>query len=249
MSHSPFEVLVAQPLWAGVVNQIRNGIVSGTLPEGSRLPSERQLCTEMGVSRVSLREAFRVLQAGGYLETRAGAGTFVRIPEKNSTNWVEQDIQVVQLFELRMLLEPGAAGLSAKRRTSEALTAMQAEVDALHKAGEEGDLNAALEADLRFHQLIGDSAANPPLTQLMRQMQELCGVERRASLHVPGQIQRAAVGHQQILDAITSGDAAASGAAMTQHLQDAVVLVTDYSHDMHFANPLSDHESDVTDEH
>ena len=163
---SPYRVLSPKPLWSEVVSQIRQLIVSGEIPLGSKLPSERQLCTELGVSRVSLREAFRVLQVGGYIETRPGSGTYARMPDPHGIrdHWLEQDIRIVELLELRMVVEPGSAALAAKRRTREAIDGLQLEVTALREAGQTGNFDAAMAADQKFHVLIGDNVANPSLT-------------------------------------------------------------------------------------
>lgn len=231
MTDSPFQPLEPRPLWAAVADQLRELIDSGQIPVGSKLPSERQLCAELGVSRVSLREAFRVLQSDGYLETRAGAGTFARLPERQPGSWLENDIHVIELFELRLVIEPGTAALAARRRHTDDIAKLAAAVKDLEAAGKTGDLAAALEADARFHQLVGESVSNPSLSQLVGQMQDLCGVERQASLTVPGQIERAVVGHQEILDAIVARDADAANQAMTDHLRDAVALLTEHHND------------------
>jgi GntR family transcriptional repressor for pyruvate dehydrogenase complex len=65
-------------LWSTAVEQIKELILSGRLTPGTRLPGERELCLQLGISRVSLREAIRVLEHSGHLEVKPGRGTYVR---------------------------------------------------------------------------------------------------------------------------------------------------------------------------
>lgn len=238
---SPYKQLAPKPLWNAAVDQIKNLIDRGTIPVGARLPAERQLCAQLGISRVSLRESLRVLQSIGYVETRAGAGTFARLPEpidkgESLADWLAKDIHIVELFELRMVVEPGAAALASARRSKEDMAAMQETINAMMAAKISGDRLAAVAADAEFHRLIGHSVANTAVSRLVDQMQDQSGAERRASLGVPGQIERAVKGHQEILDAIADGDGEAARRAMLQHLEEAVQLVGDYTKTVHLPN-------------
>ena len=76
----------------------------------------------------------------------------------------------------------------------------------------------------------------------MHQMQELCGAERAASLQVPGQIQRAALGHQEILDAILAEDDTGAADAMRRHLSDALGFLTDHTNARYLPDAATEHE-------
>ncbi|MGF1646711.1 MAG: FadR/GntR family transcriptional regulator [Kineosporiaceae bacterium] len=236
MTGSPYTPLTPRPLWSAVADQLRELIVSGVVPVGSRLPPERTLCAQLAVSRVPLREALRVLQASGYVETRPGSGTYARLPDPPAPTWIDEDIHVVELFELRLVVEPNVAGLAARRRSGNDLARLAESVTALRDAGAAGDREAAVTADAGFHALLAASAANTALTRLMDRMQELTGTERRISLDVPGQIERAVADHQRILEAVAAGDAEAAGDAMAAHLRDAVDLVGEHRHPRPFAH-------------
>lgn len=231
MSEISFDQVATQRLWTAAVEQLRSKIESGEIPVGTRLPSERVLCSELGISRVSLREALRVLQATGYVETRHGAGTFARLPEEReqaTALWFANDIHVIELLEMRIVIEPGVAAFAATRRTDNDLTAMEAAVIEMRRAAEIGDRLLVVAADAEFHHVIGLSVRNAALGDLMEQFQEQSGVERRASLSVPGQTQRAIDGHQAILDAIKSADAERARKAMQSHLEDAMHITHEY---------------------
>jgi GntR family transcriptional repressor for pyruvate dehydrogenase complex len=237
---SPYTPLRPRPLWSAVADQLRELIVSGAIPAGSRLPPERTLCAQLAVSRLPLREALRVLQASGYVETRPGSGTYARLPETPARTWIDEDIHIVELFELRLVVEPNVAGLAARRRGGDDLARLGESVAELRRAGAAGDREAAVAADAAFHSLLAASAANTALTRLMDRMQELTGTERRISLDVPGQVDRAVADHRRILDAVASGDAEAATAAMAAHLRAAADLVGEHRYGRPFApHPLS----------
>lgn len=225
----PYRRLTPTPLWNTAVEQIKELIDCGDIEIGTRLPAERELCQKLGISRVSLRESLRVLQSIGYVETRPGSGTYARKPEPIAegaalAEWLEQDIQIIELFELRAIVEPGIAALSAKRRTNEHLHLLGNTIATMSSATED-DYFHAIAADAAFHQIIADSASNTALIQLVDKMHVASGHERQASLQVPGQIDRAIQDHQQILDAIKMGDSESARIAMQQHLSRAVAEI------------------------
>jgi GntR family transcriptional regulator, transcriptional repressor for pyruvate dehydrogenase complex len=202
---SPFSSLPRANLWSTAVEQIRGLVDSGRLAPGDRLPGERDLCLQLGISRVSLREAIRVLESAGYLAVKPGRGTFVLAPPAPAAAdplaaWLrEHDDLVRQLFELRLLVEPGVAALAAERHDGGTLAALAATIDAL--AGATG---------------------NAMVGELVPRMMQAIGEERRASLAVPGQLDRAVAGHRAILAAVRAHDGPAAEDAMRRHLRDAL---------------------------
>jgi len=141
-----FHAVERKHVWTAVVDQIRELIDSGRLAQGERLPSERQLCAQLRVSRVSVREALRVLESVGYVEVRSGSGTYVRRapsppgppdppgtagpPSSPLRQWLRvHDTLVAELAELRELAEPGLAGLTATRMDDEAVSRLRAVIE------------------------------------------------------------------------------------------------------------------------
>ncbi len=230
MSEVLFTNVRREHLWSTAVDQIRELIESGRLPVGTRLPAERALCQQLGISRVSLREAIRVLESTGYLEVKPGRGTFVRDPSalhrESLAAWLrEHNDHVHKLFELRELVEPGLASLAARRRDPAVETALRATVVEMAEAAERGDLLLAVAADAEFHRILAHATGNSIIDDLMTQLMHVIGEERRASLQIPGQIARAIAGHHAILDAVTRGDPDAAAEAMRQHLRDAIYYI------------------------
>lgn len=234
MTEPQYRTVKPQSLWSAAAEQIRTMIESGEIPEGARLPAERELCVRLGISRISLRESLRVLQSTGYVETRPGSGTYARLPEPvdggDLEAWIARDLHIQELFELRRAVEPGVAALAAAHHLPELLDRMQDAVDELREGAEGGGQAQTVAADAEFHRLIGYSIDNPAITKLTDQMFAEGGAERRLSLSVPGQAARAAEDHQRILDAIRAGDEAGARDAMLNHLVAAVEWITDYSH-------------------
>lgn len=229
---SPYQPLSPKPLWTAAVEQIRDLIESGEIPVGARLPAERDLCQQLGISRISLRESLRVLQSTGYVETRPGSGTYARLPEPVAdepiSSWIASDLHILELFELRRAVEPGIAGLAALRREEGHLLALEATLLEMDRDGTRQQAQVVA-ADAEFHRLLGYCIENPAITQLIDQLQDMGGVERRLSLAVPGQRQRAIDDHRRILEAVRSGDEPAATAAMRDHLDAAVDWIITYS--------------------
>lgn len=221
----PFVRIAPRQLWSVAVDQLRELIDSGRIVPGTRLPSERDLCRQLGISRVSLREALRVLQHMGYIEVRRGTGTFARAPDPPENvleGWLQAHEDLVEkLFELRMLIEPGIAALVAARAQADVVERLQATIDQMREADRDDDVPGCIGADAEFHHVLGHGTGNSVIGGLMTEAMNGTGDERRASLAVPGQTQRAIEGHQSILRAIAQGDPQAARQAMERHLRDA----------------------------
>ncbi|NLX85379.1 MAG: FadR family transcriptional regulator, partial [Synergistaceae bacterium] len=112
-------------IYEKVVEKLKESISSGEILPGDPLPSERQLMDNFGVSRSSLREAFRVMELLGLIESVPGKGRFVRYPKsvaEDEKNIRLEDSAVLELMEARRVLDPAIAAASAMRATSSDLT-------------------------------------------------------------------------------------------------------------------------------
>ena len=202
---------------------LRAMIASGQLPPGHRLPTESQLCTELGVSRSSLREAVRMLAALGVVEVRQGAGSFVSslraadiVDSLRLTVGLLPLEGLLEIYELRRVLEGHAAAQAAARRPDTLLPEMESLLAEL-EACEDPDLSAEL--DHRFHALFAGAAGNPTLASLL-------GVFRSRSRNYQifatasgPEIKRVSDrGHRAIASAIASGDPGAAETAAAGHV-------------------------------
>ena len=156
------------------IERIRQIIISGEWGPGTRLPRESELAARLGISRNSLREAVRALSLLRVLEVRQGDGTYVSSLEPGllltSTRFVAHllaDKTVIELFEVRRLLEPAAAALAAVRMDTEGQAALLHELDRMAAASSVEDL---VEADAAFHAVVAQAAGNSVLSSLLESL-------------------------------------------------------------------------------
>ncbi|MGP9538074.1 FadR/GntR family transcriptional regulator [Brachybacterium sp. AOP43-C2-M15] len=155
---------------------LRRMISSGAITPGQRLPSEQELCTELDVSRSSLREAQKMLAFAGVLTSRTGAGTFVSaLTAETVMSGLSTTIPLIPLeeylglFDIRQLLEGYAAAEAAARFTDEQRERL-ASIAAELAARSWEDEGAAL--DDAFHDLLISGAENPAIAALLRAMRQ-----------------------------------------------------------------------------
>ena len=227
-----FSSVTRNAVWATAADQIKALIESGTLPAESRLPSERALCERLGISRVSLREALRVLESDGYVSVKAGRGTFVRPPDDWKPDapgvlleeWGKQHDELLdKLLEMRGLIEPGIAGLAARNAGTTEVAALRRAVDGL--ANSEDRTAVGIEWDAEFHRLLAYATGNSMVGDLIDYVMTATGQEREVTLSQTGGTAQAAKGHRRIVDAIEAGDVPGAEAAMREHLKDARIYV------------------------
>jgi GntR family transcriptional repressor for pyruvate dehydrogenase complex len=201
-------------------------IRKGTWPVGSELPSERNLMSEFGVSRIPLREAIAGLRALGVLETRAGSGTRVKRVDADTVAGLlplivtlEGGRTFTQVFELRLSVESQTAFLAAQRRNDDDVRALQGFVEKF-RAELDADLEDAVETDLDFHVAIARATGNPLFEVLMRTLAELVKhVQVQSCKDDPVRRRRAFDAHGAIVDAILARDADRARAEMEAHLR------------------------------
>lgn len=223
-----FERITSQRIYQQIVDQITRMVQEGTLRPGDRLPPERQLAEEFGVSRSAVREALSALRMLGLVEARVGEGTFVTQPPDERfisplalVLTIEQSEAVGrELLELRAALEAESAALAAVRREAEDLAAMEEALGDMERDLQEGRLGA--EADWRFHDAVASASGNSLLLQTMRSlsdtMKEALGLYREQLLRIPGMGRTLLQDHLEILEAIRNQDAAAARERMLKHI-------------------------------
>ena len=193
------------------IEKIKGMIVSGALRPGDRLPKESELAARLNLSRGSLREAVRGLALVRVLEVRQGDGTYVTSLEPDllleSTRFVAHllaDKTVVELFEVRRLLEPAAAALAAVRMEEAGRAALRRELDRMTAAGGVEDW---VEADAAFHAVVAQAAGNSMLSSLLESLSTRTMRARlwRARLE-KGAIDATRAEHTRIYEAVLARD-------------------------------------------
>jgi len=156
-----------------IVEQLEAQILEGVLKPGSRLPAERTLAEQFGVSRPSLREAIQKLTARGLLTSRQGGGTYVtdRLETAFSDPWEQLINQNAGLqddvLEFRRAMEGTVASVAARRATDADLERLQGLIATLEQAYEQGDLAAQSAADVAFHQAVAEASHNTLFAHLI----------------------------------------------------------------------------------
>jgi DNA-binding FadR family transcriptional regulator len=210
-----------------VVQELGDRIAGGRYPPGAVLPNEEVLCVELKVSRTALREAIKVLAAKGLVESRPRIGTRVRAIDL----WNQLDPDVLawrcrtlpdprflaQLTEMREIIEPAAAQLAARHRTS----GQMAEMDrALLAMGAARRIGQWVQADLEFHRAILNATGNGllmPLAALIATaLESLLGLSARQA----GDFRAALPDHARVCEAIRAQDTHAAFQAMSFLLAD-----------------------------
>lgn len=214
-------------LYERVVNQITRLIEERSLQPGDRLPPERELAQLLGVSRPSLREAVKTLEALGHLEVRHGLGVTVRSADRLGdtlrARLVDREVGLQDLFAMREVLEVPAAGWAAINCEPEHVSGLEAILAELadRAAPLPPDFTILRDLDARFHLQIAEIAANRFLTRTMGVLHDMLDTGMETTLSLPGRLARSARDHRRILEAIVAGDSEAAKRAMRAHIQGA----------------------------
>jgi len=207
-------------------------MILGTMVPGASLPSEAELAVRHGVSRVTVREAVKLVAGKGLLDLARGRRAVVREPDAAAlgefVSFIVQsdDNGVFDLVEARMSFEVQAAGLAARRASRAAVGTIESRLKAMREALAGGeDVEAFHDADIGFHRSVALAAGNRILTGLFEAaapaVRRSFAISRRGRAARGQGSEHTLHAHQRILDCIAAGDAAGAEAAMRVHLTDA----------------------------
>jgi GntR family transcriptional repressor for pyruvate dehydrogenase complex len=210
-----------------VVAFVRDLIVRGRLRPGDRLPAERELAVQIGVSRPSVRAGLHALAAMGVVQSRHGSGTYIPAgppalaPEPLSFLAALHGFTRDEMYEARRILEVEAAGLAAERATHEHLATLAEEVTGLFATRENPQLFFV--HDINFHRGVADAAGNPIVGTLVGMVSAMYYERRKETVEraSDSDLRDAAEAHRRIYQAIRGHDAAAARRAMNDHLLQA----------------------------
>lgn len=204
---------------------LKEKIQSGFYPLGTKLPPEMDLCKNLGISRASLREAYRFLEAAGYVELKPGKGAFVAPqlpdPSDHAQKWLtERQHNLREILEVRQVLEPWAAELAAGNISAND----SFEFEEIHRRYETAyhtnDVNAMMEADEYFHEKIAEMSGNQALLSMLKLLNQNMRQFRQGLFSVFGNGVYAIEFHKTISERILAGDAPGARAAMETHTED-----------------------------
>ncbi len=236
---SPFRQVSRVRVFEQAVEQIKGLIASGYFSSGQKLPTEQELCDQFNVSRSTIREALRVLEAEGLLEIRRGLGAYIAPPREklnkldDLSRWLHQREETLeQVLEVRESIEGLAAGLAAARASVEDIRKIRSLVDQQISAldalegNPDDDLELLTRLDMQFHLLISSACGNDIVSEIVQHIVPAFTETNKAVLYVSKRMQRMIQEHQAILHAIETRDPAEAEKTIRQHLLGVRMVIT-----------------------
>jgi len=224
-------------LVAVVADDLLDRIVRGVIGIDEGLPSEAEIGEEHDVSRMTVREAMKTLQAQGVVRVESGKGSFVN----PAAQWTSldavlrlagadgTDLDVAeQLIQVRRMFETGAASLAATRRTEADLADLAGCLESMRHAHAGNDVSEFVTADLAFHNTILRASGNVFLGVLFEPLTRVMAERRTQTSRVVAIQEHAIHEHAGILAALSRGDAEASRRAMDSHMDQTQADIRTY---------------------
>lgn len=207
-----------------VARQLRDLMERGVLGPGDRLPPERELAVQFGVSRATVRQALSALQSAGLVESLVGKGTFARFDAASvGVSRLVEALRLVQgtlgnQMEVRRLVEPEVARCAATRAAESDLERIRESLAQQEMCVRER--RPFLDADSSFHLAIAHATGNPLLVKMIEGIHELLRGSREQSLQTVDGVRQSFDGHRRIATALLARDGAGAYEAMMDHLLD-----------------------------
>ncbi|HKU29794.1 FadR/GntR family transcriptional regulator [Arthrobacter sp. NyZ413] len=211
-----------------VADELLDRIVAGEFPPGTVVPGELELSAKHEVSRMTVREAMKTLEAQRILSVERGRGTFVNPLSRwasleavlrAASEGKNDGAVAVQLIELRRMLETGACELAASRVSPEDIEQLRVHVSAMQDAHDSNDVTAFVEADLAFHDVILHASGNVFVAVLFEPLHRVLETRRTQTSQIPDIQKHAIAHHRDILEALEARDTRRARLAMDAHMQ------------------------------
>ncbi len=220
----PFQSIEPRRLYRQIADQIRTLIKSGEFSAGARLPPERDLAKQLGVSRPSVREALIALEVEGLVEVRIGSGIYVRPGDgaQGASNPHEAEAGPFELLRARYVIESECAALAAKSAKKPQVAGDRRGAGGDAAGDSTGGTTQPLDGDRLFHMRIAEATGNGALVAVVKMLWD----ERTGPLYKqlehhydsPALWEAAMAEHRAVLKAIAAKDANGARAAMQRHL-------------------------------
>lgn len=206
-----------------VVANIKDLITSGDIPVNEKLPTENEICRQLNVGRSTVREAFRVLQAMGYVKMYPGRGAFVaKTKEDNQAsiiNWfVEHELQLTDFMEVRAAIETLGVKLAVLKATEKEIQAIEKVLISFENALENDAIEKLPLLDEAFHNSIIKATHNNLLIPINQKVSDAFMTYRTMSFAVKGNAINALGPHREIFDALKRRDVEKAISAMNKHI-------------------------------
>ena len=217
----PIEAIESRRLYRQVADQLRNLMDCGEFAVGMRLPSERELAIQFGISRATVREALIALEVDGRVRIRVGSGVYVEPPPQVAEEVLAPPLAgPFDVLGARALFEGAVAEEAARSAGPADLAAIDQTLAAMAEATQ--DSHEIMALDRAFHIAIAQVLGNDAVTRIVGDLfdQRLHPYFAQLARHFenPESWRRALAEHRDIREAIASGDGPAARAAMQSHL-------------------------------
>lgn len=215
-------------LYEEVISQIEANILSAQLMPGDRLPSERELSEEIGVSRGTLREAFRILERQGMITARPGGGRYVRkLPDgRMDRERILANLEtaaMLDLIEAREVIESRIVELACARATGADIEAIERSLSVIE--GSDVENYNVLDRDNDFHLAIAEATHNIVFVGIVELNLDLLFQIRLKTSLMPGRADQIAGEHRAIFEAIKNRDVNKAKETMLNHLKNISVCL------------------------
>ncbi|MGI8771767.1 MAG: FadR/GntR family transcriptional regulator [Acidobacteriaceae bacterium] len=221
--------IVSQRLYQQVAESIKQQIQSGTLAAGERLPSEKVLAQQLGVSRPTVREAMIALEIAGLVEIRSGSGSYVREKSVGLTPTIDTGPGPIELLKARMLIEGEVAAEAAARASKRDLALIKNSIEQMEFMMASGEHGRS--ADQSFHVNIARASGNDVLASIVGNLWEGMFSPLFSKLsertHLVSRQEAALKDHKAIFAALSTRDSIGARAAMRQHLTKVQNILSD----------------------
>jgi GntR family uxuAB operon transcriptional repressor len=215
----PIHAVDTDRLYRKIARMLSDLIAAGEFVAGQRLPGERELARQLGVSRPSVREALIALEVEGKVTVHVGSGVFVCPPRKAVSKPLDQGEGPFELIRARWVVEGETAAIATEARTVADLDEMHRAIDDLRISRDAKESEAA---DRRLHVAIGNATRNSPLAELVQLLwdQGRGALWRQMEHHFSTPAHRAQTlrDHEAVVAAIESGSTTRARNCMHQHL-------------------------------
>jgi len=213
-----------------VAQRLLDRIITSKLTSGSNFGTEAELLAQFDVSRPTLRESLRILEAQGVIELRPGpkGGILVSKPGMDvlahslSVYLRLHEVPFIEVLKARETIEPALAAAAANDRSDEDLAEMQASVDRIRASATEADF---IEENRRFHSIIANASRNEVMKIFWSTISILAAGEQYGVSYSPANQRHVVDAHQAIVDAIRAGDAQLAADRMGAHVRELEQLV------------------------
>lgn len=216
---------VCQTIVESVIDQIKNG----KLKPGDRLPNEKEMAEQYGVSRISLREALRSLSAKGLVVTKHGEGTFINTYDSNAVaatiyeHSLLDNTPLIEMVELRKIMESEAARLACANATEEDIAKIK-----FYKEARERHYNnmtspkkieLKYEYDRNFHMAIAEATHNAMFVRFIETIRKTLDIHQREATNNTDNISNTTYYHDEILKSIENRDGERAAEMMYKHIE------------------------------